>query len=179
MMGRTMTLRGVIECADGNRSVEKQCLDYVSPDRTRGWRIKDAWFWCQTIRASTPNDAHGMMVVQAQLSTERVKPVFDQYVNDNRIFGWMQQQYMRRTTSSGSSTNYILPNSGLNVMNRFIIDEDTTIVKELWLGTASSSDGTDEPVRLWNYLIDLEEVKISPEQSVFQQIKGMGQDITA
>jgi len=100
-------------------------------------------------------------------------------VNDNRIFGWMQQQYMRRTTSGGSSTDYILPNSGLNLMCRFIVDEDTTIVKELWLGMASSSDGSDEPPRLWNYLIDLEEVKISPEQSVFQQIKGMGQDIDA
>lgn len=174
-----MTLRGVIECKDGNRSVPKQCLDYVSPDRTRGWRIKDAWLWCQTVRASTPNDDHGMMVIQGQLSTEEVKPIFDQYVNDNRIFGWMQQQYLRRTTSSGSSTDYIMPNSGLNLMCRFIVDEDTTIVKELWLGMASSQDGSDEPARLWNYLIDLEEVKISPEQSVFQQIKGMGQDIDA
>ena len=178
-MGRTMTLRGVIECADGNRSVAKNVLDYVSPDRTRGWRIKDAWLWCQTIRASTPSDALGMMVIQAQLSTEEVAPVFDQYVNDNRIFGWMQQQYMRRTTTGGSSTDYIVANSGLNLMCRFIVDEDTTIVKELWLGMASTSDGDDEPQRLWNYLIDLEEVKISPEQSVFQQIKGMGQAVSA
>jgi len=173
-----MTLRGVIECADGNRSHAQNVLDYVSPDRTRGWVIKDAWLWCQTIRAQTPNDDHGQMIIQAQLSTEEVAPVFDQYVNDNRIFGWMQQQYMRRTTSSGSSTDYILPNAGLNVMCRFIIDHDTTIVKELWLGMGTSSDGSDEPLRLWNYLIDLEEVKISPEQSVFQQIKGMGQSVS-
>lgn len=176
-MGRTMTLRGVIACKDGNRSQPKNVLDYVSPDRTRGWVIKDAWLWCQTIRAQTPNDAHGQMVIQGQLSTEAVQPIFDQYVNDNRIFGWMQQQYNRRTTTSGSSTDYIIPNSGLNLMCRFIVDEDTTIVKELWLGMGSSMDGTDEPERLWNYLIDLEEVKISPEQSVFQQIKGMGQSI--
>ena len=172
-----MTLRGVIACKDGNRSGTKQVLDYVSPDRTRGWRIKNAWLWCQTIRASTPNNLNGMMVIQAQLSTEEVPPVFDQFVNDNRLFGWLQQQYMTRGTSSGGSTDYIVPNSGLNVMNRFIIDNDTTIVKELWLGMGSSQDGTDEPERLWNYLIDLEEIKISPEQSVFQQIKGMGQDI--
>jgi len=172
-----MTLRGIIQCADGNRSQPKNVLDYVSPDRTRGWVIKDAWLWCQTIRAQTPTDNHGQMIVQAQLSTESVPPVFDQYVNDNRIFGWMQQQYNRRTTSGGSSTDYILPNSGLNLMCRFIVDEDTTIVKELWLGMGITSDGVDEPDRQWNYLIDLEEVKISPEQSVFQQIKGMGQSI--
>lgn len=177
-VARTMTLRGIITCADGNRSPPIQVLDYVSPDRTRGWRIKDAWLWCQTIRASTPNDAHGMMVIQAQLSTQEVKPVFDQYVDDNRLFGWMQQHYLRRTTSGGSSTDYILPNAGLNDRCRFIIDEDTTVVKELWLGMASSSDGSDEPEREWNFLIDLEEIKVSPEQSVFQQLKGMGQDVS-
>ena len=173
-----MTLRGIIHCADGNRSKEVNVLDYVSPDRTRGWVIKEAWLWCQTIRATTPNDNHGQMIVQAQLSTEIVKPGFDQYVDDNRVFGWMQQQYNRRTTSGGSTTDYIVPNSGLNTMCRFIVDSDTTIVKELWLGMSSSSDGADEPDRSWNYLIELEEVKISPEQSVFQQIKGMGQSVT-
>ena len=176
-MARIMSLRGVIKCEDGNRSAPKMVLDYVSPDRTRGWRIKEAWLWCQTIRANTPNDDHGQMVIQAQLSTEEVKPSFDQVVNDNRVFGWMQQQYNRRTVSAGSSTNYILPNSGLNTENKFLIDVDTTVVKELWIAMSSSSDGSDEPERLWNYLIDLEEVKISPEQSVFQQIKGMGQQI--
>lgn len=177
-MARTMTLRGIITCKDGNRSPPVQVLDYVSPDRTRGWRIKGAWLWCQTIRASTPNDAHGPMVIQATLSTQEVKPIFDQFVDDNRNFGWMQQHYLKRTTSGGSSTDYIVPNAGLNTECKFIIDEDTTIVKELYLGMSSSQDGSDEPERKWNFLIDLEEVKVSPEQSVFQQLKGMGQDVS-
>ena len=117
------------------------------------------------------------MVIQAYLSTEEVAPVFDQTVSDNRLFAWMQQQYMTRGTTSGGSTDFIVPNSGLNTSNKFIIDTDTTIVKELWIQMGTSQDGTDEPVRTWNYLINLEEIKISPEQSVFQQIKGMGQSI--
>jgi len=117
------------------------------------------------------------MVIQAYLSTEEVSATFDQTVSDNRLFAWLQQQYMTRGTTSGGSTDFIVPNAGLNTNNRFIIDSDTTLVKELWLSMGSSQDGTDEPLRTWNYLINLEEIKISPEQSVFQQIKGMGQDI--
>ena len=172
-----MTLRGVVQCPDGNRGIPHQCLDYVSPDRTRGWRIIDAWIWCATIRASTPNDDNGMMITQALLSTELVPPVFDSVVGDNRIFGWSLQHYLRRTTSSGGSTDYIIPNAGMNTENKFVLDSDTTLVKELWIAMGSSSDGTDEPMREYNYLINLEEIKISPEQSVFQQIKGMGQEI--
>lgn len=173
-MGRTMTLRGVINCKDGNRALEVQALDYVSPDRTRGWRIKDAWLWVNQIRASTPNDSDGMMVTQAFLSTELVKGTFDSIANDNRIFAWAIQHYLRR---AGGSTDYIIPNAGENTMCKFIFDDDTTIVKELWISMGCTSDGTDEPDRLYNYLINLEEIKISPEQSVFQQIKGMGQEI--
>lgn len=172
-----MTLRGTLECMDGNRSQSKQVLDYVSPDRTRGWRIKKAYLWLNTIRATTATDDHGMMIVQAVLSTEAVPQVFDQTVEDNRLFGWMQQQFFKRTTSSGSSTDYMLPNAGWNLNNRFLVDTDTIIVKELWIQMSTAQDGTDEPNRKYNYLIECEEIKLSPEHSVFQQIKGMGQDL--
>lgn len=176
-MGRTMTLRGMLVCPDGNRGAEKQLLDYVSPDRTRGWRIKDAWFWLGTVRASTPNDVNGMLYAQLFLSTEAVKPVFDSVVEDNRIFAWAGQQYLKKTTTSGSSTDFMLPNGGQSTSNKFVFDDDTTIVKELWIGIGTSQEGTDEPEREYNYLINLEEVKVTPSESIMQQLKGQGQQI--
>ena len=52
------------------------------------------------------------------------------------------------------------------------------IVKELWIGGNSTTESEESPVREWGYMITLEEIKVSPSQSVFQQIKGMGQDLT-
>jgi len=34
------------------------------------------------------------------------------------------------------------------------------------------------PSRLWNYMVILEEIKVQPAESVFLQIKGMGQQIS-
>jgi len=177
-MGRTKTLRGVLECKDGNRSVDVNVLDYVSPQRNRGWRVRKVWLWCSQLRASTPNDDNGRMVITAHVSTEIVKATFDSVVADNRVFGWMTREYHRRTTTSGSSTNFVFPTGdGIWSPNRFIIDSDTMLVKECWIAMSCTSDGTDEPNRIYNYMFELEEVKITPEESIIQQLKGIGQSV--
>ena len=62
---------------------------------------------------------------------------------------------------------------------RMLVDPDHLITKELYINFANTSDTDVSAVRHWGWLIVLEERKITPVQSVFQQIKGMGQDLDA
>ena len=58
-------------------------------------------------------------------------------------------------------------------------DPDSFVTKELYLNLGSATDVDVSNVREIGYLIILEERKVTPAESVFQQIKGMGQDIDA
>jgi hypothetical protein len=41
----------------------------------------------------------------------------------------------------------------------------------------STTESSTSPTRHWGYMVTLEEVRVTPSQSIFQQIKGMGQDV--
>jgi len=95
-------------------------------------------------------------------------------VRDNRTFGWLQAG-MKNVDNGGD--DFLAPQS-LNTMPQFTIDPDTIIVKELWLSVATKMENQSiNGNRDWSYLIILEEMKLTPSESVFQQIKGMGQDV--
>jgi hypothetical protein len=124
-------------------------------------------------------DANGMMVAQACLHTDNILfQKFDDMNNpsDNRLCAFYQQQYSQRSQSA--VFDFIVPN-GVNITdNRFLIDPDTLVTKELYLSLSTTRDGTTSPDRLWGWMVLLREEKVSPAQSLFAQIKGMGQDVT-
>lgn len=169
------SLRGEYDLADNAVGPVVRVFDYVSPDRTRAWKVSKAYVWPITVRADVGGD-EGKYLLQASLLTDIAKIVEWNTVQDptdNRAFAWASWAGYSR---ENGASDFITPE--VESFAPFIIDPDTIIVKELWLVMASSKEGTTNPSRRWGWMIELEEVKVSASQSVFQQIKGMGQDIT-
>jgi hypothetical protein len=175
-MPRKFSLRGTISGADNSIIwATNPIFDYVSTDRTKAWRVVSAYLWPATWDGGTTSD--GQTMIAGVLHTDYVK--FTSWnelsdVRDNRTFGWLQAG-MKNVDNGGD--DFLAPQS-LNTMPQFTIDPDTIIVKELWLSVATKMENQSiNGNRDWSYLIILEEMKLTPSESVFQQIKGMGQDV--
>lgn len=167
------SLRGKINLDDNSTMKAIRLFDYVSPDRTRAWRVTRAYLWPVTQRAAT-GATEGKIVVQAALATDKgVSANWNGIMDpeDNRAFAWCSWNGFLRDASddfiSAETTD----------IQEFVIDPDPLIVKELWISAACTTESTTSPNRDWAYMIVLEEEKVTPSQSVFQQIKGAGQHI--
>jgi len=172
------SLRGKMSFADNSIRLPERIFDYVSPDRTRAWRVVRAVMWPITVRADTSSNADARYLTQCSLGTDWKKDVNWGTITDpteNRNFAWAMWGGFCR---DNGTDDYIVGGGGQNFAE-FWIDPDTLVTKELWIAWANTKEGTTNPIREWGYMIELEEVKVSPSQSVFQQIKGMGQDVDA
>ena len=72
-------------------SVPERIFDYVSPDRTRSWKVVRAIMWPISIRESVGAGADSKMIVQAAIGTDFVKGLTWNTMLDpteNRNFGW-------------------------------------------------------------------------------------------
>jgi len=176
-MGRKFTLRGSYEVADNAVGLTKNIFDYVSPDRTRAWKIVKAVFWPIDTRADTGSDTDGKYVMTSTLYTDYVPPpaTWADQINpeDNRACGFgIWSGYKRENGAS----DFIAAHSTNGIVS-FVIDSDTIVTKELHIAFASTVDGSTNPDRRWGYMIELESLKVTAAESLFQQIKGMGQDV--
>lgn len=173
-MGRTFTLRGVLSVPDNGVNANHPILDYISPDRTRAWKIKGAFYWPKDWY-NISHAADGFMCAVACLHTDTGKLNHNEITDpsDNRLCAWAQQTYNHRDAPS----NFITPNSTPLGRMDFLIDEDTIVTKELYITIANATDRDENKFRDWGYLVVLEEMTITPVESIFQQIKGMAQDV--
>mgnify|MGYP003138913542 CR=1 FL=1 len=176
-MSKRFSLRGSITCVDNAiQGANTPIFDYVSPDRKKGWRVVSAYLWPTDWDENAGGD--GQAMVAATLHTDMIKFLnWNQLstVNDNRQFAWLQAGY--KNVDNGADD--FLAVQSLNTLPQFTMDPDTIIVKELYISMGSKMENqTSNASRDWAYLIILEEVKLSSAQSVFQQIKGMGQDLS-
>ena len=182
-MGRAMTLRGSIDTVwNDTRATEALIFNYESPDRTRGWRVTGAWVWIDTLSQNTISSNNNPGVIAA-LATDTIIPAGAPGVSmnaittasDNRLFGWTQIHYRGFDTS-----DYYIPHASIPESNRFLLDFDRIVTNELYMNVQCITNGGlpagINPVKV-NYLISLEEMTLSPSQSVLQQLKGIGQDV--
>ena len=170
------SLRGKVEVIDNQITVNHLVFDYASPDRTRAWKVKEAYIWPVEPQKAIHNN-NGFMLLTAALATDIGKFNKDELSDptENRLFAWAQQNY---NTREGDGSNFITPNGFPLNQARFLVDPDTVNVKELYINISNSSDYDVNFSREWGYLIILEEDKVTAAQSVFQQVKGMAQDIS-
>ena len=169
------SLRGKIKAVTTNATpVQTQIFDYVSSDRRKGWKVVEAYVWPITQRTTGGGGADGQFSFQSCLATDFVRVTTDNILDpsDNRYFAWANAGYK---TADGANDG-LYPQS-LNTLPSFTIDPDPIIVKELHITIGSVDETGFSEERDFGYLIVLEERKLTPEQSVFQQIKGMGQDV--
>lgn len=170
------SLRGKVEVSDNAVTANHLVFDYVSPDRTRAWKVVEASVWpVDWWGVALAND--GFMICCSSLATDTGKFNQNQIVDptDNRSFAWGQQTY--NTREAAAATDFICPNSTALGNMRMLVDPDHLITKALYINIATTCDVDVSQVREWGWCIVLEERKVSPAQSVFQQIKGIGQDI--
>jgi len=172
------SLRGKANVSDNGVLANHRIFDYVSPDRTRAWKVIEAYIWpVDWWNVTLPND--GFMLACAALATDTGKFNQNEMVDptENRMFAWAMQTYNTREASAAS--DFLCPNSTALGNMHMLVDPDHLVTKELYINFANTSDTDVSSVREWGWLIVLEERRITPSQSVFQQIKGMGQDLDA
>ena len=172
--GRVFSLRGKFVGYDGGVTANHLVFDYVSPDRKKAWKVDGAWIWPITVRGDVGID--GVVGLNAVLTTDEIKTniltISDP--TDNRVFAWAQNKYNIRDAED----DFIVSDSGFLRDAQFVIDPDTLVTKELYISAAMSSDSSLSTEREWGFMIVLREVKVSAMESLFQQIKGMGQDVS-
>jgi len=177
-MGRTFSLRGTIDDLPDNSVITfgPKLFDYVSPDRRRAWKITGFWMFPQDWRADT-GAVDGQFLLTANLTTEEVKMgSVNEIINlgDNRQCAWLVRKFGLRDSPV---FDFFTPDWSLVGDGSALIDPDTMVVKELYLNVGTTSDSTTSPKRTWNYLVILEEIQITPSESILQQLKGTGQSI--
>lgn len=173
-MARTFSLRGKFSVAD-NAIFQQNIFDYVSPDRTKAWMIDGAFFWPITTRKEI-GGSDGQYNASMSLSTDQIEiTAFDLIMDpsDNRTCAWGASGFSIR---HGGPSDFLAYQS-LNRCAELLVDPDVLVSKELHLNFQSTSESSTSPTREWGYMIVLKERKVTPSQSLFQQIKGMGQDV--
>ena len=173
-------MRGKFTCADNgiaNGAFGVPILDYVSPDRKKAWKVNRAWVWPITTRAEIGGSA-GQLIANGALGTDDFRiTAFDTIpdVTENRFFAWTNQSYQIQHAGS----DFLQTRNGTPDSYEFIVDADRLIVKELFLWFQTTSSSATSPEREWAYMVEVEQIKITAWESIFQQIKGMGQDLLA
>lgn len=174
-MPRAFSLRGRLSANDNQSTMNHLIFNYESADRRKAWRVTGAWIWPIDIEVVHAQD--GFLCLQAALATDHGK--FNQpQLNDpteNRFFAWAQQTYNTRDAPE----DFITPNGYPLSEARFLVDPDTLITKEMYINIATSTDLDESNSRDWGFMVVLEEVKVTAAQSLFQQLKGMGQDLVS
>ena len=188
MGSRTMSLRGSLPMTIGRAvsfgvASEHQIFEYESPDRTKGWRVTYARMWLQQCVTGTAG-GDGRLLAQFTLSTDSLGAfaIVDaddakEWENrmgagDNRTIAWSTTDYQQRDNVDG---DFIVPAAGQG-NHDMLLDVDRIVTSELWVQLYGITEFTNFDTTC-NYYVELEEVKVTPAQSVFQQLKGIGQDI--
>lgn len=174
-MKRILSFRGNIESSDNARTPDQQIFSYNSPDLTRAWKVKSFYIWPKSVRGET-GTADGQLMMCASLATDEIgTPSFDDMmdVSDNRQIGWVARGYNRRNAAVG---DFLTGPTGLED-SAALMDPDHIVNRNLYINLYTTSDSTTSPIRLYNYLLILEEVKISENEAILQIVKGVAQDI--
>ena len=191
-MGRVMTLRGEFLTSFGKQTTfgkvnGKLLFEYESSDRTKGWKVRYAAVWCQQITQGT-SGGDGRAVWQGCLSTDQISNKQSKVTDaatarryqsaigagDNRTIAWWTQDMLIR---DDTDADWIVPHGATSkAATELICDFDRIITNELYIMTYGATEGENIVDLVANYYIELEEVKLTPSGSVFQQLKGIGQE---
>lgn len=170
--GRTLTLRGTTEGFNANTDwYSENILDYANVlDINKAWRLR--WFEVWPVESiSLARTGSGYEVsLESILSVELPNPVQNR-ADDNRLIAWSNQTYTMGGKATGANSQGILG-------QQIVIDPDHVIQKELnisfrMLG-GTEFENTDVNA---NYIIYLEEMEITPSESIISTIKQSSQSL--
>jgi len=191
-MGRKMSLRGQVPLTFGaltdyGSANIHEIFNYESVNRKRAWKVNYAVMWVQEALVGT-GGLDQRALLQTALTTDgysrdeinvtsaatarawerRIGP------GDNRSIGWCITDYGSR---DNTNTDWVMPHGAATDMGgRLVLDIDRLVTNQLNIATFSVTESTAAINTAMGYYIELEEVSISPSESLFQQLKGVGQD---
>lgn len=194
MRGKIHTLRGMVPVSFGTPSTFgnsslARIFSYDSADRTRGWRIRFAAVWVnETFTGSGGGDSRAMLNLSlctdsltadgepAAVTNAATARSWQQVMSpeDNRTVAWVVQDYQNR---DAVSADFTIPTSGMSGQAQMIVDFERMVTSQLWIAAFGISDGATVDLDV-AYYIELEQVKITENESILQFIKGRAQDIT-
>ena len=170
---RIKTITGTIDLVAQEVS-NKLIFSYESPDRTRGWIIRDAWLWvADPFQSLISTDSMAMLLGNLATDSNTFAREKLNDPDDNRAFAWANRQYQSRD----GSNDFTVANAGSIVDNRFLIDYERIVTNDLYINAAYYAEGETDLAPKLAFYVFMEEVNISPSQSLLQQLKGIGQDI--
>lgn len=173
--GRIKTIRGTIDECGPLGVQEKLIFNYESPDRTRGWVIQGAWAWVCNPFASAGADSNAMLI--GNLATDTTNPDFRTLLNpdDNRTVGWLTKQYIGKNFGAGQ--DFQVPNATSITGIDFLLDLDRIVTNDLYINMAYYDSASSSVTQTVGFMIVLQEVNLTPSQSLLQQLKGIGQNV--
>jgi len=174
---RKFSLRGQIEAVSASGVSEDNLIfSYESNDLTRGWKVKRFHLWFTDPHAWTGASERGTQfaAIFGKLQTDvQTSTVMD--ASDNREFGWLTNTYqLNHSRAQVAQTNPLIQRD-VNI----VMDMDHVIVRELFLtlGMYTSSDHEGSLMDI-SYLVEIEEFKVTPTETILQIVKGTGQSVS-
>lgn len=170
--GRTLTLRGTTEAYKASTDYHSEnILDYANVlDINKAWRLR--WFevWLvESLSLSRPGSGYDLSL-ESILSTELPTPIVNR-ADDNRLIAWSNQTYSMGGKSTGANSQGIIG-------QQIVIDPDHIIQKELNISFrllgGTEFENTDFNA---NYIVYLEEIEITPTESIVSTIKQSAQSL--
>jgi len=185
-MSKTMTLRGTVNnVAFGDIPTESLILSYESPDRTKAWKVTGAFVWPKRNammdvadnREYLTNTGSYMAVLQTD-TIARTSP--DDFLSsaESRNIGWLNATFSQVTNASAGYSINMTAGSGFVPTVEMLIDVDRLVTNQLFLSIVAWTGVADNAIPIdMEYMVVLEQVKVSNSQSLLQQLKGIGQSV--
>jgi len=151
-------------------------FSYESSDLTRGWKVTGFHLWFTDPRVWTGISERGtqLITIFGKLQTdEESSGRMDS--SDNREFAWLTNTYqLNQSRAQTPAVNALIPRDVQKVM-----DPDHVVVQELYISLGLYASSDHEAVEMdISYLVEIEEFKITPTQTILQIVKGTGQSVS-
>ena len=174
--------------ADGRiKQAEHVVFAYESRDQTKSWRIKEIQCW---LNPMVESGGDNRAILNYCLSTDFLTPpaslgpsdlrIYAEQFNaeDNRGIAWGMTDYQNR---DAAVTDFRVPGQGIIPFG--MIADGRRAVNYLILNVLTASEGSAISAsgagkNTINYRILMEEINVSPMESILHQVRGVSQDVS-
>lgn len=188
-----MSMRTLVGSFDSNlysngriQQDEHVIFAYEAQDQTKSWRIREVQCW---LNPMVESGGDSRAILYYCLSTDFLTPPPDTTTpglrtyaeqfnaSDNRGIAWGMVDYQNR---DASTADFRVPGQGIIPFG--MIADGRRAVNYLILNTLTATESsailpTGAGKNTINYRVLLEEIKVSPEESILHQVRGIAQDV--
>lgn len=182
MTGRCKTLRGLSYVELGKSNMNQSIFSYEAVDMRRGWKVTHAQAWWADPKTDMKNWNPAeyscvRMKIQTDTIADPTSPTTTATAlnpSDNREIGWVTRTYQAPNYVSGVVEGPVQ----FPVFEDCIIDPDHVVTRELLLSFPVQGGPSSEGMFAYvAWIVHMEEISITPSESILQTIKGMAQDM--